>query len=196
MYQTMPLRHALAALLALLPVVARSEEFASEFAYTCHPEQSYARLSVLTAESRLRLRQAQASGWVAEVIDIGPLIKRSDVTTAYGNRLRTGTSSLSRVCGAFTITVRGGYLNANPDGAEGLYEVPVISISHRAGKRFAALTLGTCDATFSRYNLTTECPQQWATDISTLSAESKDGSEPTLSLEHKFSDWRKPDDSR
>ncbi len=186
----------LAFLMALLPALAWAEELASEFAYTCNPKQSYARLSVMDAGARQRLRQAQARDWVAEVIDIGPLIKRSTVTTVYGNPLRTGTSSLTRVCGEFTITVSGSYLNANPDGAEGVYELPVISISHQGGRRFAPLTLGTCDTTFSRYNLSTECPMQWATDISTLSPESKDGSEPSLTLEHKFADRRMPEGSR
>ncbi|HLO94261.1 MAG TPA: hypothetical protein VK195_08085 [Burkholderiaceae bacterium] len=186
----MSVRHFLAALLPLLPAIVWAEEFTSEFAYTCHPKQSYARLSVINAESRQRLREAQARGWIAEIIDIGPLIKRSDVSTVQGSLLRTGSSSLTRICGEFTLTVSGGYLNANPDGAEGLYELPVISISHQGGKRFATLTLGTCDATFSRFSLTTACPQQWATDISTLSPESKDGSEPTLSLEHQYADQR------
>ena len=182
--------------MALLPALAWAEEVSSEFAYTCNPKQSYARLSVMNAESRQRLRQAQARDWIAEVIDIGPLIKRSTATTVDGSPLRTGTSSLTRVCGEFTITVSGGYLNANPDGAEGLYELPMISISHQGGRHFATLTLGTCDATLSRYSLTTECPRQWATDISTLSPESTDGSEPTLSLEHRYADQRKPGGSR
>lgn len=60
MHKPMSARRTLAALLALLPAVVGAEEFASEFADTCNPKRSCARLSAMNAESRQRLRQAQA----------------------------------------------------------------------------------------------------------------------------------------
>ncbi len=175
--------------LATLPAMARAE--VSEFLYVCDAPTSQVTLRLVDGETATALKEARARGREAERIDVSPLIHRTSQTSPDGSRLRGTSDQWVRQCGTFTLTITGGYLNVNPDGAEGIYELPVIGISHQSGKRFARFTLGRCDASFRRFSRTTDCPMAWATEVR---ADLMDG-KPYLALEHQFSDTQGLDDA-
>lgn len=180
----------LAAALLVTTPPAQAREDVSEFIYECKADGSAVTLHVMDEQSEARLKEALARGHMAEKIDVSPLIQRTRQTSPGGSRFRGASASLIRHCGSFTVTITGGYLNVNPDGAEGIYELPVIRIAHQKGT-FPPLTLGRCDASFRRFSRTTDCPMAWATEIQAALLDDK----PFLSLAHQFSDQRTLDGS-
>ncbi|WP_269632320.1 hypothetical protein [Pelomonas sp. BJYL3] len=175
-------------LAAALPACA--DDAFSELIYVCDAPSSTVTVSRVDAQADARLKAARARGQQVERVDVSPLIHRTRQTSADGSPFRGASDTLVKTCGDFTVTLAGGYLNANPDGAEGVYEWPLVSIEHRSGKRFPTLTLGRCDASFARFSRTTACPMAWATEIRAFLLDGHGRREPVLSLEHQFSDGR------
>lgn len=187
-------RCVIAALLAAAPPAWADDAF-SELIYVCDAPRSTLTLGRVDAQAEARLQAARARGQQAERVDVSPLIHRTRQTSADGSPFRGASDTLVKTCGDFTVTLAGGYLNANPDGADGVYEWPLVRIEHRSGKRFPMLTLGRCDASAARFSRTTACPMAWATEIRAFLLDGPGPREPVLSLEHQFSDWRGPEDA-
>ena len=82
-----------------------------------------------------------------------------------GNVFRTGTRTLIKRCGEFTVRISGGFLNSNPQGELGAIEFPVVQLSFVGKLMLGRTALFVCDSSLSRFNAWAPCPASWATII-------------------------------
>ena len=174
---------------AILPPLAHAERDTAQLVYVCDASRSSARFMEASAKSDAEVSGAIKRGAIAERMDTNDLIK-SDPLNAEGYRIRRGSSVIVRQCGAFTVSIAGGFLNSNPGGSEGTYVFPVVTITHGEAKPFPPITIGRCTAGLTRFSRTSPCPTHWAT--SATAYEGTGDATPVLRLEHEYEDFLEP----
>jgi hypothetical protein len=162
-----------------------AEEDEPELLFACIPNSSRVVLSTDTSpRSRGELENKKIYP-VFEEIKIHGLILRNEGRE--GRTSRVGSTTLQKKCGELTISIQGGYLNSNPDGELGATEYPLVEATFRGKQLLQKTSLGYCSTTFGRYNYMTQCPNDWATEVTLIT----DGSsKPFVVLRHAYEEYR------
>jgi hypothetical protein len=162
---------------------AGAEDANQDLLYGCNAKESRVVLGPIDPEKEGELEQR---GYIVEnisSIDLTLYTPKDKQNNVY----RSGSKTLKRQCGAFTIVVRGGFLNSNPMGELGAIEYPLIGISFNGKSIAKPIAIGECDSTNSRYNAESHCPDDWATEITVLPDTNQRAS---LYLKHSYEELR------
>lgn len=170
-------------ILALRVSTVWADNSNQDLLYGCNVKESRIELGSVMPEKETELRK---NGYSVEKITS---FKLTQYTTKdkQGNVYRTGSKTLKRQCGAFTIIVSGGFLNSNPMGELGAIEYPLISLSFDGKPIAQKIAIGECDSTNNRYNAESHCPDEWATEIIAFPDSSK---RTSLYLKHNYDEYR------
>ena len=176
--------------LALAPSIAFAQEAPEYFLYVCDPKLSWVRLSVSNPQTESEFASQEKLRRVTERISFGELIEYTPEDDR-GNVYRKDSSALTRKCGAFTITIRGGFLNGNPNGELGAIEFPLVDIAFDGKQKLSPISLGECDSDLGRFSHMTACPKDWATEVTAMMSDTNKKQSPIFFLKHTFSEVRR-----
>jgi hypothetical protein len=153
-----------------------AQEAADPIAYTCVPETSEFSVSIDAVTPAL-----------GNQVSWGNLIQYGPQKNGRGDPLRTGTRSLTKICGELSIRFKGGYLNSNVTGQDGAIEFPIVEI--RRGKKLllASTALAECDMGDSRMLYFGVCPARWAVSVRTEKVDEKNFE---IAVERRFFDMK------
>ncbi|UCV09597.1 hypothetical protein [Dechloromonas denitrificans] len=185
----MILRILIAALFLVVSQFSYAENDDSDLYFICDKKISWVMLSLSSEQFDKQKRLNRET----EKISISKLFQFT-AEDDHGNIYRKGSSSTKRKCGEFQVTIKGGFLNANPNGELGAVEFPLIEITMNGRQVLAPVSLGQCETNIGRYNYMSKCPDNWAVEISAgLSAgfPSQKTPEPYFALEHSYTEIRK-----
>ena len=132
-----------------------------------HASSSMLRLQCDAASDTLRLSSADAPPQTradtppTQEIDVSALVLyRNDEAD---NPRRTGTRSMLRRCGRYTLRISGGFYNANVLGELGAADdFPVVEVAWNGRTRVGPLRIGTCEEGSPRHG---DCARDWAESL-------------------------------
>ena len=117
-----------------------------------------------------------------ERVDTAPLTTLTDEDER-GFRHRTGTETISKQCGPFTVLLSSGWWNPNPNGEMGGDEFSVIEVRLAAKTVLGPVGLGTCTQRALQWG---NCPAEWAISITLLWEERRP---PVLAVKRAYSEF-------
>lgn len=190
----MSARAALLLLSLVLAQAARGEDAAGSVRLFCGADGTHLELAVPGAE--LAQVDDPTSGPMrtparAEWIDITGLASygRQD---QHGNVLRTGSRSVLRECGRFSVRISGGYYNANPMGELGAADdYPLVEILEGTRPLAVPIAMGACDPSSARASYLAQCPDDWAARIEVYAPPRLPADQLRLELHHRYDEPRK-----
>jgi hypothetical protein len=162
---------------------AQTTEAPSTLAYTCDPSASWIELGG-DAPTPLPANYSKAT---TETIDARALmsISRED---RFQHVYRTGSKTITRTCGRFTVRISDGDFTSNPDGAQGAYDFPVVEVLEGKRSLTGIVAIGTCDpADGSGFS----CPENWAVNIEI--SHDGPGDSVEIRLSHEYEETRSPE---
>lgn len=96
-----------------------------------------------------------------EWIDPSSLVEYGNIESGDEVR-RTGSTRVTKECGELSLTVSGGFYNANPQGELGAMEdYAIVEILDSMGSTTGPMAMGSCDTNSPRQNYMVDCPQDW-----------------------------------
>ena len=133
--------------------------------YACDTQG--ARLELMVAEAAAAPDAASVVRQGVEWIDVAPLLTYEErVDSRSGLHLRADSDTAMRRCGAYTVAIRAGFYNPNPQGEMGAApDYPIVDISEAGRGHLATLALGVCAAHNPRSGHLVPCPSGWATRV-------------------------------
>ncbi len=176
--------------LALAPATAFAQEAPDHFLYVCDPKLSWVHLSVANEQTESEFASQEKLRRVTERISFAKLIQYTPEDDR-GNVYRKGSSTLTRKCGPFTITIRGGFLNGNLNGELGAIEFPLVDVAFDGKQKLSPISLGECDSDLGRFSHMTACPKDWATEVTAMVSDTNKKQSPIFFLKHTFSEVRR-----
>lgn len=130
--------------------------------YSCQDAQ--VEMAAVASEKEAELKNAAYP--VEKITSSNLILYQKENYEEYQRVKRTGSRTLTRQCGDFTVMIRGGFFNANPMGELGAVEFPIVSLSFKGKPLVKEMGIGVCmkNHIISRYNRM-PCPDNWATVI-------------------------------
>lgn len=134
-----------------------SEAARFDVPYFCDAQRS----SVIIGETSHRL----GKDYKPVSVDLGALVIHGKPDDAQGEVRRTGSQTASSPCGELTVSIQGGFYNANPQGEMGADNYAVVSIHQGKTLLVGPVAIGECEAGNPRYEVFAQCPRQWAATV-------------------------------
>ncbi|MCD9030074.1 hypothetical protein LDO26_17945 [Luteimonas sp. BDR2-5] len=156
-------------LMAMGLAPAAAEESDARLRYACDPGMDAPRLELMAGDTG---GAPVVLGDGVEWIDVAPLQRFDDRTDPRsGQRLRAGSETLTRRCGAYTVEIRAGFYNPDPQGEMGgAPAYPIVGISEAGRGHIGTFAMGVCGASNPRYSYLVQCPSDWATRVLVVGA--------------------------
>lgn len=181
-----PMRYILLVSAAVSTSSASSQDMSGHVLYVCDEKTSSVSLSTVTQTTEMRFEQQKKIGRTAERINFTDLIQHDQDEPSH----RTGSEVATRACGRFKVSIEGGFVNWNPNGELGALEFPLVSIELNDEQRSGPISLGTCEKGNSRYDQSSNCPDDWAVTVEAWLSTSEGKEKAVFNLEHSYTEIR------